>query len=108
MAGVIGLPRDRHVLHDVYVWSLVALSVVLVGRFIEWDMPLGSALAFIGLLWASSLSVINLRNTVVLMLLPIMMTPVVKYNPGATAVIAAISNQAYTPCSAIAFLIGDY
>jgi HD superfamily phosphodiesterase len=92
MAGVIGLPRDRHVLHDVYVWSLVALSVVLVGRFIEWDMPLGSALAFIGLLWASSLSVINLRNTVVLMLLPIMMTPVVKYNPGATAVIAAIGS----------------
>jgi len=55
-------------------------------------MPVSSALVYAGLLWASSLSVINLRSTVVLMLLPIMMTSVVKYNPGVTAVVAALGS----------------
>ncbi|MDD3599647.1 MAG: HD domain-containing protein, partial [Firmicutes bacterium] len=86
------MPGDRHAFHDTYLWLLIALSIVLVGRVFVWDMPVSSALVYAGLLWASSLSVINLRSTVVLMLLPIMMTSVVKYNPGVTAVVAALGS----------------
>jgi len=86
------VPGDRHAFHDTYLWLLIALSIVLVGRVFVWDMPVSSALVYAGLLWASSLSVINLRSTVVLMLLPIMMTSVVKYNPGVTAVVAALGS----------------
>ncbi|MDD4793568.1 MAG: HD-GYP domain-containing protein [Firmicutes bacterium] len=86
------MPEHRHAFHDVYLWLLIALAIVLVGRVFVWDMPASSALVFAGLLWASSLSVINLRCTVVLMLLPIMMTPVVKYNPGVTALVAALGS----------------
>lgn len=86
------MPGDRHAFHDTYLWLLIALSIVLVGRVFVWDMPVSSALVYAGLLWVSSLSVINLRSTVVLMLLPIMMTSVVKYNPGVTAVVAALGS----------------
>lgn len=86
------MSEDRHAFHDAYLWLLIGISIVLVGRVFVWDMPVSAALVFAGLLWASSLSVINLRRTVVLMMLPIMMTPVVKYNPGVTAFVAALGS----------------
>ncbi len=84
------MPRDRHVLHDAYALSIILVAALATAYTLRWEVPLASTIAFVSLLWASSLSVINLRTTVVVMILPVMMVSVIKFDAGTTALLTAI------------------
>ena len=67
------MPRDRHALHDIYALAIILAAALAIAHTVQWEVPLASAIVFVSLLWASSLSVIVLRTTVVVMMLPVMM-----------------------------------
>ncbi len=84
------MPSDRHALHDAYIIALILAAVAAIANTISWEVPLATAVVFVALLWASSLSVINLRTTVVVMILPVMMISLVKFDAGSTALITVL------------------
>ena len=84
------MPRDRHVLHDAYALAIISAAALAVAYTIRWEVPLASAVVFVSLLWASSLSVIVLRTTVVVMMLPVMMACIIKYDAGTSAILAML------------------
>lgn len=86
------MPENSNRLCISYMFSLIAAAVILVATNSAWEIPIGSAAVFVALLWASSLSVINLHSTVVVMVLPVMMISVMKYDAGTTALVAAIGS----------------
>ncbi|MCR4426770.1 MAG: HD-GYP domain-containing protein, partial [Firmicutes bacterium] len=64
----------------------------LIATTARWEVPFGSAVVFVALMWASSLSVINLHSMLVVMAYPVIMVCALKYDPGATALISAIGS----------------
>lgn len=83
---------ERHALHDIYILVLVAVASALIWTTTTWQVSMEFALGCLGLLWASSLSVINLHSTVVLMVLPVMLVGIMKYDAGSVALLAALGS----------------
>jgi len=90
--GVELVPRDRHALHDAYALAVILAAALAVAHTVRWKVPLASAIMFVSLLWASSLSVIVLRTTVVVMMLPVMMVCIIKYDAGTSAILAMLGS----------------
>jgi len=82
------VPRDRHALHDAYIIALILAAAVAIIITVRWEAPPATAIVFVSLLWASSLSVINLRTTVVVMMLPVMVACIIRFDAGTSAVLA--------------------
>ena len=84
------MPRDRHALHDIYALAIILAAALAIAHTVQWEVPLASAIVFVSLLWASSLSVIVLRTTVVVMMLPVMMACIIKFDAGTSAILAML------------------
>ena len=86
------MPRDRHALHDTYALAIILAAAMAIAHTVRWEVPFASAIVFVSLLWASSLSVIVLRTTVVVMMLPVMMVCIAKFDAGASAILAMLGS----------------
>ena len=80
-------------LHDLYIALLIAASAALIAQTSTWAVPLPTAIVCVGMLWISSLSVINLRRTVVVMVFPVVFVLLMKYDPGSAALVAALGSM---------------
>lgn len=80
-------------LHSLYIAALIVASVALIALSGTWETPLPTAIVCVGVLWLSSLSIINLRSTVVVMVFPVVLVLLMKYDAGSAALVAAIGSM---------------
>lgn len=85
--------RLMRLLHDLYIALLIAASAALIAQTSTWAVPLPTAIVCVGMLWISSLSVINLRRTVVVMVFPVVFVLLMRYDPGSAALVAALGSM---------------
>ena len=86
------MSRDRHALHDAYALAVILAAALAIAHTVQWEVPLASAIVCVSLLWASSLSVINLRTTMVVMMLPVTMACIIKFDAGTSAILAMLGS----------------
>jgi hypothetical protein len=85
--------HPMRLLHNLYIVALIVASAALIAISGPWETPLPTAIVCVGVLWLCSLSVINLRSTVVVMVFPVVLVLLVKYDAGSAALVAAIGSM---------------
>lgn len=85
--------RPMRLVHNLYIVALIITAVFLIALRATWEAPLATAMVCVGILWFSSLSVINLRSTVVVMVFPVVLVLLMRYDAGSAALVAAVGSM---------------